>query len=78
MAIVTTKLHVEIDPKNPVMESLAVIDALIRSNGGQHIESILMGVSEGVEHRMKMIQKKEVESDGESVSGPGRSGADPQ
>lgn len=78
MAIVTTKLHVEIDPKSPVNEALAVVDVLIKYNGPQYIESILKGVYEGVENRLNEVKKKGVDNCGEPVSGPGRSGANPQ
>ncbi|AIQ54562.1 hypothetical protein R70331_25650 [Paenibacillus sp. FSL R7-0331] len=80
MAIVTTVLHCEVDPRNPVLEALAVIDALLQTNGPHNADAILKGVQEGIESRLNFraaaIQKKGAEKHAEPVHGSTGPGAD--
>ncbi|GIO34338.1 hypothetical protein J2TS6_54790 [Paenibacillus albilobatus] len=69
MAQVQPIVRCELDPTKPVPEICAVISALVPYHYGQE-ESILQGVKDAVEQRLKHL--KGAESSGEPVHEPAR------
>lgn len=56
MAQIQPIVRIELDPLNPVPEICAVIMAVVPYHPGQE-ESILQGVQEAVQQRLKQIEK---------------------
>ncbi|MBW4083537.1 hypothetical protein [Paenibacillus sp. S150] len=73
MANIQTTLKIELDPRVPVPEILAVIRAVTPFHLGQE-ELILIGVMEAIEKRLMSL--KGVEKHAEPIPEPGRKPAD--
>lgn len=63
MAKITPILYAEINPLNPVNESLQIIDCLLLHNPGNE-KAVIKGIQEGLEALQRRLEKGD-ESDGE-------------
>lgn len=67
MAKIEATLKCELNPFNPIPETLQVIDVMI-SNNQLYEKEILLGIKDAVEARIRRLeQNKEVEPNGKSV-----------
>jgi len=68
MAKIEAKLKCELDPSNPVFETLQVIHAMV-SNNRIHEKEILLGIKDAIEKRISEIEmiNKGVDANGKPV-----------